>query len=574
LIPDFLLFVVVVSLEEYLQDLAGFSSLAQSQDDTVAGGEPSASSQSFTSTSTTTPNFAHAALILQNSSSVYGRKVEYLHGLVYKALNEFFKSTSSTNNKESRRKSTDAAIEEFYGFDPHMDFLLLDDVVPEDMTNQKSKINLKEEDDDDLDLDHQEQQQQLGGCSPPNNQSMQNRTRLSLGGLSVTRVERSSTTIGVGGIASSAQQRALLGALNNGSLRLFNGRCDVGDDGVLLMPGSQSSSATTATAMEHDGGGRRSLFGNEAVMPIDLPQLEKDEYDDDDDHSNDGAGFEMQDDDNHEEPPPRALEEDGEQVHSVVVAVPLQQRQQGTDKRVAFQEPKKRADPWALLDPHSSETTQKPKALRKGKTYRLPDGIDQPPSECVTGARTRRMPQRRLPSTQQEVRLSLVVETFRAHLHKQGDAPKIPMNGLMFGGEFAYIAKETAKKRAATRREQRKLQDQQQQQQPYDDGHEVYEEDEDGGGYDFGGEDDYDDDNNDMGNAGINSLDDAFQNAADNHDGECCTSRTKMISHLICILTFSLPPKMLQKSRTWVRPLKSFVGLISRRSPRVPKTLH
>jgi condensin-2 complex subunit H2 len=66
----------------------------------------------------------------------------------------------------------------------------------------------------------------------------------------------------------------------------------------------------------------------------------------------------------------------------------------------------------------------------------------------------------------------------------------------------------------------------------------VYEEDEYGGGYDFGGEDDYDDDNNDMGNAGVNSLDDAFHNAADKH-GECCTSRTKMISHLMHSNIFS-----------------------------------
>ena len=34
----------------------------------------------------TATNFTNAAILLQNSSSVYSRKVEYLHTLVYQAL--------------------------------------------------------------------------------------------------------------------------------------------------------------------------------------------------------------------------------------------------------------------------------------------------------------------------------------------------------------------------------------------------------------------------------------------------------------------------------------------------------
>ena len=115
------------SLEEYLQELGA--------GDLVEHAEPSELEQD----GQTIPNFAHAALILQNSSSVYTRKVDYLHSLVYKALYEFCKTTSTS--KEQRRKTNDPDIDDFYDFDPHMNFLLLDDVVPEDLTN--TKINLK-----------------------------------------------------------------------------------------------------------------------------------------------------------------------------------------------------------------------------------------------------------------------------------------------------------------------------------------------------------------------------------------------------------------------------------------------
>ena len=88
--------------------------------------------------------------------------------------------------------STDLDIEEFFDFDPHVDFLLLDDVVPEDFDNHK--INLKEDDDEGLLASG------IEGTTP--SQSL-TRTRLSLGGLSVTRAEQRSSF----GVSSSSQQR-------------------------------------------------------------------------------------------------------------------------------------------------------------------------------------------------------------------------------------------------------------------------------------------------------------------------------------------------------------------------------
>ena len=58
------------SLEDYLQDIVGLDP------ETAAGAASLITSEG-------TPNFAQAALLLQNSTNVYGRKVEYLHALVY-----------------------------------------------------------------------------------------------------------------------------------------------------------------------------------------------------------------------------------------------------------------------------------------------------------------------------------------------------------------------------------------------------------------------------------------------------------------------------------------------------------
>mmetsp|Transcript_22633 Transcript_22633/g.34454 ORF Transcript_22633/g.34454 Transcript_22633/m.34454 type:complete len:678 (+) Transcript_22633:112-2145(+) len=459
-----------------------------------------------------TPNFAHAALILQNSSNVYSRKVEYLHSLVYKALYEFFRSTNGKETSSSRRKSTDAAIEEFYDFDPHNDFLLLDDVVPEDFTSKK--INLKDDDD--------EEGKSLPGSTP--NQSMMtlNRTRLSLGGLSVTRAER--TSLGGGGFnpSSSSQQRALLGTLNDGALRLVNGKCDVGADGLLLLPGS-SLSGPSNNALLDPSDGRRSLFGDEMMMaaPAEAGQADQHDFvaqgDGDDDHDNDGPGFEMNDD--YDEEPMEAAHQDNASVVEATVGQHQVQQEEPT-RRVAFAEntKKKKADPWAMLDPHSSDQ-QVNRPLRTGKTYKLPPGVDLPPSDCVTGASTKRMPTRRRLEPLPEIQPCLAVQSFRAFLKNTGDPPNIPFNGLVFGDEFAYIAKATAKKKAAEQRQARKAKLESEhpnavyEEDPYEDDN-----DHGGGGFDFGGEDDDDDDqeddNNGMGNVGMSSLDEAFESAA------------------------------------------------------------
>ena len=221
-----------LSLEEYLQELAGIhpQQLKNIAERENSNGNNNGQPGTITADDDV-PNFAHAALILQNSSNVYSRKVEYLYSLVYKALDEFFQasknasSSLSSNSRNGKRKSktVDADVDEFFDFDPHECFLLLDDVVPEDLTPTHRKINLKETEDDEANIFTLNRMSVGGGGGAhgsANNRSQNNNnnvTRLSLGGLSVTRMERNNTSNG--GFSSSSsqqQQRALLGILNNG----------------------------------------------------------------------------------------------------------------------------------------------------------------------------------------------------------------------------------------------------------------------------------------------------------------------------------------------------------------------
>lgn len=576
------------------------------------------------------PNFAHAALILQNSSNVYGRKVEYLHGLVHKALQEIFKSAYSqgNNNNNRRSKKLDADVEEFYEFDPHEDFLLLDDVIPEDLSESKKKINLPMSTilREDGSSRRYSSASMTGGGGGTGGASidrslMHNRSQLSLGAMSVTRLDRSAAVASGFGPSSSssspAQQRALLGILNSGDLRLVDRECDVGADGTLLIPGSSQQSTSSGTYLRQSLGGgneaaagRRSLFGDQAVVvlpgtdivaggtgigdgDVDMEDAGMQPHHDNGDDDDDGPGFVMND---------YGDDDDARQPIDDVA------RQAAQSKRVTFapntstapsnKAKKTKADPWALLNPHSADDTvcaRKP--LRKGRTYRLPEGVELPPSECVTGSSTTRVAQQKAVSwNKPELRPSLAVESFRIAMGKQL-APsydtwssKQPFKDLVFGDEFLYVAKENARKRAAKRRAERKeriqssdvaggcgLQE--------DGARATIDEDEDdyGSGFDFAGSgNDYDDDedygNNGRGNAGFGSLDEAFQTAnGDGNHGACDDGYSALKTYLLFhrhvnILTFTCYVFLFQDP-TLVRPLRSFVRLTSKLSPRVLKSL-
>jgi hypothetical protein len=500
------------SLEEYLHDLVGHLPIEERR--------KVAADASL--------DFTEAALVLQNSSNIYSRKVDYFYTLVYQALNDLAGSVDAASgagqhNNKRNKTAGDIEIDDFHAFDPHQEFLLLDDVLPVDETDNCEKINLPESiDDASMTRTNRLSMNQPTGmtASTGKNQNQNQTARLSLGvtlgGDFSTTMDRSVQSM------NAAAHRALIGSLDTGSLRLIDGQCDIDESGVLLMPGTASQRSTTN-------------FSSQETMPQnDLVAHDDNEFgggnhDDYDEGDDDGGGFAFGDD---QEMPP-APEAFSETHNRVSFAETLNQPQK-----------KKRADPWELLDPHTPDSV-KARPLRIGKTIKLPPGVDELPSDCVTGARTRRATRRKkvpLPPVLEKPTKSLATEIFKATMaarkrshnetslddefvgvdEEAASFPSVPLKGLVFGDEFAYIAKASAKRKAAERRERRK-------QQLATNVPSVPEEDDnydndDDGGFAFGGMDDgddgddgdfggaFDNDNNGsvVGNTGMASVDEVY----------------------------------------------------------------
>ena len=85
-------------------------------------------------------NFAAAGLLIQGSTAVYSKKVEFLHQLVLQSLEQITnsKSTSSNGQGKNKNNTSSSLLDDerlLFGTDPS--FLLLDDAVEEG-----SNINL------------------------------------------------------------------------------------------------------------------------------------------------------------------------------------------------------------------------------------------------------------------------------------------------------------------------------------------------------------------------------------------------------------------------------------------------
>lgn len=390
-------------------------------------------------------NFAQAALVLQNSSNVYSRKVEYLHSLVYKALDDF---VSHSIAKKSRSRKSNGPVEDFLDFDEHQEFLDLHDILPtaEDDNNNKTQLTRME--------------------TPVNRRASFRSPRLSLSVTGTSTIMQDKSAIH---LAASMLEQGIQGGPK--TCRLMEGFCD-NESEYLNLPGSQliGINPPPPNVMDED----------DVAEPNDeFPQADDDNHvmDNDDDG---GPGFAMND-------------WEGEA------------NQNSQPRRVTFApEPKKRVDYWKRLDPHELDKV-KPRPLRVGKTIRLPPGIDAPPSVARPGVLLRAEPE----AANQDYS-SFAATAYRSMRKRQlddeidFDEVSVPLQGLAFGKEFAYIAKANLKRKAAERREHRKLAQRQNEYLPqpeYDDG--------DDNDFPDVGNDDWDDG---MGNTGMASVDQVYQN--------------------------------------------------------------
>lgn len=416
-------------------------------------------------------NFAQAALVLQNSSNIYSRKVEYLYALVYKSLEENFQHTQ--NGKATRQRHSDPDIDDFLSFDPYQEFLLLDDVLPTDDSPDNRKIDLVENN----------YNEKADGLTP--GRSM---TRLSL-------TENKSVTA-----INDAAYKTLLDPQGS-TLRLL--KAPVAEDGWLRLPGTTNSSSKR----------------NSSLTPLSPLQQVSQEHSGDESMDME-SGFGGFDDGNDDDGPGFNMSDEAEEMSATV----QQQAESSKPTRhVTFAEsaPAPKRDPWALLDPHSVDSAIKAKPLKVGKSTRLPEGITEPPSACVTGARTRRVmrPNPLQSDTTTGKRRFDAIESFNSKcafrqgslMEKEDDAlSSLPLQGLAFGDEFAYVYQATTKRLAAQRRERRQQEQSKAGSSNYVD--EDDEEDQYGDGFVFAGDDD-DNDYNDApleGNTGMVSLDEMY----------------------------------------------------------------
>lgn len=461
------------------------------------------------------PNFTQAALVLHNSSHIYSRKVEYLYSLVYQALNGL--SAVNSEKKSSRGRSIDPELEDFREFDPYQEFLLLDDVLPTDKSDDCRHINL-----------------------PPTAMDEEISRRFSMASSAGGATPRRSTSIGTQNLSASTMGRSFHGlgmsnALNQintqstAVLRLVEGQCDLDPSGRLLMPGCQSTpifhapqqpSQAPAAGAEYAPGG---------------------DFDDGDDNE-DGAGFMMNDE----------VSAGGSEVNVHRLQVPPT-----ASKRVTFapeiQPPEAKPelpDAWALLDPHTADS-RKSRPLRLGKTLRFPAGINDLPSECVSGSHTRKWKTAPTPTmAEQKEQKFFTTETFEVLSRKrrleeddsedEDDAtseilPTVPLKGLLYGQEFAYLAREHAQRKLANRRRLRRTQQQERKNNPSTQGannndRDYYDDDDDGdyGGFAYGDDDDNDYDVGPVGtnggspmmetNTGLQAVDEVYREG--NEDGK------------------------------------------------------
>lgn len=520
-----------VSLEEYLHEL-------------MYNGEHAgdASMQGVDQGVPVKANFAQAALLLHNSSHVYSRKVEYLYSLVNQQLDSLL-AVNSQKKQTSRGRTVDPELEEFREFDPHQEFLLLDDVLPTDKTEDCRHINLPQSRTD----------QEIFAES--GNDSMRGQSLTHATSISAT--SRTFHTLGVSKILSQINTQS------SAELRLMDGQCDLDPSGRLLVPGCQSSTtpaAASARSVESPAGQQEPEYAPNG-------DFDGDDYDDD------GPGFMMGDDDDGNV----GGDEENQDNNNLKTHAGQQARKSVTinlDKNQVVQL-EERPDPWALLDPHSTDT-RKSRPFKLGKTLRVPPGLDDLPADCVSGSHTRKWKPVALPPAPVQAvdRKFFATETYHSLSRKrrledddeenqdeqdvEGDElPMIPLKGLVYGEEFAYLAREHAQRRAAARRQLRREREQQRVNQPAQaaawgatDHNDNFDDDDDdfGGGYAFGDDDDNDYDAGQEGvdggspmvetNTGLQTVDDVYRDAHENGKTRRESSRTvrHFTSHTICFV--------------------------------------
>ncbi|KAI0563417.1 Condensin-2 complex subunit H2 [Gracilaria domingensis] len=256
-------------------------------------------------------DFAHAALLVQGSTSIYSRKVEHLLNLVYTAVASLGQLKSSKD--AGREDADDDSVEEDEFQEDEVSFLTLDDCLPE---IDESRVTLAPK-------------------KLPAPGSLQDKTCLK-------RIPQMLVQHGSDAAQIASAKFNLLSARLHPSGALIMPGCPPFDENLQALPeGSQ------ALIMEH-----QNQISN--LEQKDITQSTSIDVDDD--------GFCT--------PPPVDGLDGGEEILVAVASSAKKRRSPDgspADKEI---EPPKR-DPFLLLDPHQ-KIPELDKELRVGKTYEMP----------------------------------------------------------------------------------------------------------------------------------------------------------------------------------------------------------
>ncbi|GMH87675.1 hypothetical protein TL16_g10934 [Triparma laevis f. inornata] len=269
-------------------------------------------------------NFAEAALLIQGTSAVYAKKVEYLYTLVFKVLEVITDKKKNPDGDEKKDSDLDTSLQ----FDVELNFLLLDDLI-----ETGAKINLMEEDVDAIG-DYEAIEFGRAGTNKRRMSTTSNR-RLS-----------HASAISKG---SAALNASLVADIGSSGLRLMSS--DVNASGALLLPGSNAFNDE----------------GSEGGFDVDA----------DDDMS---TGFDLDGDQftNESNSVNRSTYNEANVSgvsDSLALAIPNANSSYGSSNQSQMSEAAAN-DPWRLVDPHRA-LSSKNKPLKKGKTFTIPSGIGE-----------------------------------------------------------------------------------------------------------------------------------------------------------------------------------------------------
>lgn len=409
-----------------------------------------------------TLNFSEAALVVQNSSHVYGRKVDFLYKLVYSQLEELSSQRTGTSvgfrNLSKKNKNVQAYLDTFMNHDSNLEFLPLDDALPIECgsTNvRKSTINLACDETTIQTTDYVSSKWQdiLPHDASTTKTSLRGVTEI---GSLCTSIDLTSTNHSI-----TEARKALVGSLDcTKSLRLAFGACCMTEIGIMMVPGSIAN-IDDICHKAHSIENFVTQEANDSAVVFET-------FQDLSCGGNDSVCSQFQHD---------AVDDPVQMASYCEMNEKNTTGSHGVSGLPKFVDSscveRDRIGAWSMICPHTRDTCVA-RTLTVGKTFLLPPGLYSTPSESAKQTRSQDPGRREIPIRHQSVPLARAAVAFdmamarKRHISDDLDesllesADKLdpvilPCKGLLFGDEFCYLMERITKQKRVALNSRRKL---------------------------------------------------------------------------------------------------------------------